>query len=159
MRVVVGLGSNVGDRHAHLREATRRVDLFAPIVRASPIYETAPVGGPDQGDYLNAAVLLEWETDLHDLLEGLLAIERVLGRERRERFGPRTIDLDILWGEGVVIASDRLDVPHPRLHERAFALVPLLDVVPDAVDPRTGLPFVRLPADADSIRQMAAALR
>ena len=126
------------------------------MLACSRVYETKPVGGPPQGDFLNAAVLVSWEEG--DLLEALQAIERDLGRERDVRWGPRTIDLDILWAEDRIISDPpRLVVPHPRLHERAFALAPLLDVVPDAVDPKTKQPYV-MPADetvvirADSIR-------
>ena len=106
------------------------------------MYETAPVGGPPQGPFLNAAVRLTWTDPVLVLLEHLYAIEHDLGRVRGIRNGPRTIDLDILWGEGLIIDSPRLVVPHPRLHERAFAVAPLLDVMPGAVAPRNGKPYV-----------------
>ncbi|WP_394832730.1 2-amino-4-hydroxy-6-hydroxymethyldihydropteridine diphosphokinase [Pendulispora rubella] len=133
VRVVVGLGSNLGDRLATLRETAGRICAeVAPIVAASWIYETAPVG-PPQPHYLNAALLLHWAPDdLPALLAKLQAIEASLGRVRRERWGARTIDLDILWAEDVVLDLPRLTVPHPRVHERAFAILPLLDVAPDA---------------------------
>jgi 2-amino-4-hydroxy-6-hydroxymethyldihydropteridine diphosphokinase len=105
------------------------------------VYETAPVGGPPQGDYLNAALRVSFDGDPEALLDALLAIERALGRERRVRWAARTIDLDVLWIEGVALESERLTVPHPRLTERAFAMTPLLDVAPGAIDPRTGAPF------------------
>jgi 2-amino-4-hydroxy-6-hydroxymethyldihydropteridine diphosphokinase len=159
MRVVIGLGSNLGNRLDHLRSAARAIDAIAPIAGASAVYETAPVGGPPQGDFLNAAVLVEWSRDLHGLLGELLRIERELGRERRERFGPRTIDLDVLWAEGEMVATDRLDVPHPRLHERAFALRPMLDLVPDVIDPRTGARFELSLAESDALRPTADPLR
>ncbi len=128
-RVVIGLGSNLGDRIANLREAAHRIP--APIEAASRLYETAPVG-PPQPHYLNAAVLVRWQKELPLLLEQLLAIEASLGRVRVERWGPRTIDLDILWSDAVALDLPHLTVPHPRLHERPFALLPLLDVAPDA---------------------------
>ncbi len=105
--------------------------------------------GPPQPDYLNAAVRIAAPSDLEPVLAVLLAIERRAGRVRRaeERWGSRTIDLDILWAEGVVLSSPTLTVPHPRLTERAFALCPLLEVAPFAVDPRTGLPFAPPPPD------------
>lgn len=147
MRVVVGLGANLGDRLATMREAIMHVER-APgvVVRArSRVYETAPVGGPPQPPFLNAAILVECTTSPLALMDELLRVEAALGRVRgvgEVRFGPRAIDLDILWVEGVVLDEPRLVVPHPRMHERAFALVPLLDVAPGAVDPRTGRPLV-----------------
>ncbi len=108
--------------------------------RVSRVYGTAPVG-PPQPDYLNAAVLCLYEGPPEALLDHLVAIELRLGRVRREKWGPRTIDLDILWIEGQSYESERLVVPHPHLRERAFAMVPLLEVAPGAVDPRTGERF------------------
>lgn len=99
----------------------------------SRVYETAPVGGPEQGAFLNAAIAVEWEGEPLALLEALQEIERALGRTRAVRWGPRTIDLDVLWIEGGrTVRDERLVVPHPRLSERAFAARPLLDVAPDA---------------------------
>ncbi len=94
------------------------------------MYETDPVG-PSQPDFLNAAVLLDTSLDALDLLQRVLDIERDHGRERRERWGPRTLDLDLLWSDGSPIQSPGLTLPHPRVVERAFALAPLLDVFPD----------------------------
>ncbi len=110
-------------------------------VLLSPLYETTPVGGPPQPDYVNAAVVLRTNLDPRALLTAALEIEIAHGRVRRERFGPRTLDVDILWIEAVSLEEPSLVVPHARLHERAFALVPLLDVAPDAADPRTGWPL------------------
>jgi 2-amino-4-hydroxy-6-hydroxymethyldihydropteridine diphosphokinase len=138
VRAVIGLGSNLGDRGAHLRAAIDGLRAVATVLAESRVHETAPVGGPPQGDYLNAAVLLEYEGTPRALLDALLAIEARLGRVRRERWGPRVIDLDVLWIEGVVVDEPGLTVPHPRLLDRAFALEPLLEVAPDAIDPRTG---------------------
>jgi 2-amino-4-hydroxy-6-hydroxymethyldihydropteridine diphosphokinase len=149
-RIVIGLGSNVGDRLANLDAAVAhlRADRDLRVLRRSPVYETHPAGGPPQGDYLNAAVLLVTSLEGRAVLDRALAIERELGRVRspEARWGPRTIDLDLLWIEGEEIAEDGLLVPHPRLHERPFALRPLLDVAPDAVDVRTGQAFASLAA-------------
>jgi 2-amino-4-hydroxy-6-hydroxymethyldihydropteridine diphosphokinase len=142
MNVVVGLGANLGDRLATLQAATEALGRIAPITLVSSVYESAPVGGPPQPDFLNGAVLVTWDRDLLLLLDELQAIENTLGRVRGERWGPRVIDLDILWAEGAVLDSPRLIVPHPRLTERAFALTPLLEVCPECVDPRTEAPFV-----------------
>lgn len=151
MRVVVGIGANLGDRLATMREAITRVERVKGLtVRArSRVYETAPVGGPPQPPFLNAAIGVECTVSPGAMLDALLGIEKELGRVRgagEVRFGPRTVDLDVLWIDGVVLDEPRLVVPHPRMHERAFALVPLLDVAPGALDPRTGTPLVA-PAD------------
>ncbi len=141
MIAVVGLGSNLGDRRATLGRAVGEIARVARIVAASHLYETAPVG-PPQGRFLNAAVLVEFEGIPEGLLDALLAIEQRLGRVRAEKWGPRTIDLDLLWIDGVALTNERLTVPHPRLRERAFALAPLLEVRPGARDPTTGQPYV-----------------
>jgi 2-amino-4-hydroxy-6-hydroxymethyldihydropteridine diphosphokinase len=153
VRAVVGLGANLGDRLAALRAAVRELGRSSTIVATSFVYETEPVG-PAQPPFLNAAVLLAWEGSPEELLRELLDVEARMGRVRGERWGPRSIDLDLLWVEGVVAEGAHLTVPHPRLRERAFALVPLLDVAPDARDPRTGETYelvlgalVRVPGD------------
>jgi 2-amino-4-hydroxy-6-hydroxymethyldihydropteridine diphosphokinase len=130
--VVIGLGANLGDRLATLRAARDAIaGEVAPVERGSHIYETAPVG-PAQPDFLNAAVLVRWSRGLDEMLALLLGIEARMGRVRRERWGPRVLDLDILWTDGDAVRREGLEVPHPRLAERAFAILPLLDVAPDA---------------------------
>jgi len=137
-RAVVGMGSNLGDRLENLRAARRWIGrMTAGPVLCSRVYETAPIG-PPQPSFLNAAVLFDEERHPRELLKGLLAIERELGRVRIERWGPRIVDLDILWIEGVTCDEPGLRVPHASLLDRAFALRPLLDLAPDALDPRTG---------------------
>lgn len=142
--VIVGLGSNIGSREALLRAA---VDLLAAtpgvsVLARSDLYETAPIG-PPQPRYLNAAVRLQSALAPEALLDALLAIERTLGRERRVRWGARTLDLDVLWIDGVVHSSPTLTVPHPELTRREFALRPLVALCPEAVDPRDGAPLAR----------------
>ncbi|HEY8040496.1 MAG TPA: 2-amino-4-hydroxy-6-hydroxymethyldihydropteridine diphosphokinase [Polyangiaceae bacterium] len=141
LRAVVGLGSNLGDRLATMRAAVRELRRVARVETTSRVYATAPIG-PPQPEFLNAAALITYEGTALSLLGALLAIEGGLGRVRAERFGPRTIDLDLLWIEGLAVDGERLTVPHPRLRERAFALVPLLELAPDARDPRTGERYV-----------------
>ncbi len=148
LRAVVGLGANLGDRLAQLRAAVRALRKVAKVQRVSRVYETEPVG-PPQPRYLNAAVLLDYEGAPEQLLDALLGIERLLGRERREKWGPRTIDLDVLWIDGLAVETARLVVPHPQLTARGFALRPLADVAPSAVDPLSGNVYGRLPAAAD----------
>jgi 2-amino-4-hydroxy-6-hydroxymethyldihydropteridine diphosphokinase len=138
------MGSNVGDRLAHLQAAAQKLSKIAHVERASHIYETAPMGGPEQGAFYNAALLVTYDAAPVDLLDALQSIELMLGRVREERWGPRTIDLDILWIEGMAMESDRLIVPHERLAERPFALRPLVDVAPDAIDPISQVPYSRL---------------
>jgi 2-amino-4-hydroxy-6-hydroxymethyldihydropteridine diphosphokinase len=131
-----------------MREARRALANIAPIDATSHVYATAPVG-PPQPEYLNAAARVRFDGSPLRLLDGLLAIEEKLGRVRlvHERWGARTIDLDVLWIEATAIDTPRLTVPHPRLRERAFAVVPLLELVPDARDPRTGEAYVVPPGD------------
>ncbi|HJL75868.1 MAG TPA: 2-amino-4-hydroxy-6-hydroxymethyldihydropteridine diphosphokinase [Acidimicrobiales bacterium] len=129
-RAFLGLGSNLGDRLSHLRAA---VAAFPDVVAVSPVYETAPVGGPEQGPYLNCVVELHTSADARELLHVAQASETAAGRVRGERWGPRTLDVDVLWIEGSTVDDPDLVVPHPRMHERAFVLVPLRDLAPDLV--------------------------
>jgi 2-amino-4-hydroxy-6-hydroxymethyldihydropteridine diphosphokinase len=135
MQVVIALGSNLGDRTSYLREARAAIASGPRVLAASRVFETPPVG-PPQPDYLNAALLVETSLTPDEVLETCLAIERKLGRMRQERWGPRTIDLDLLWaddGDGIprIVDTSTLQLPHPHLSERSFALAPLLDVRPD----------------------------
>lgn len=135
VRAVIGLGSNIGDRASHLSGAVAALTELGDFVAASPFYETAPVGGPDQGPYLNAAVAIDTNLSARALLDECLRIESEHGRERRERWGPRTLDIDILLFGAETIDEDGLKVPHPRLHERRFVIEPLLAVWPEATMP------------------------
>ncbi len=150
-RVAIGLGANLGDRQATLAEAVKRLHEFVDVTATSPTYETAPIDGPPgQPPFLNAVILADCTLSPDALLGELLRVEAELGRTRRVtdiRFGPRAIDLDVLWIPNVVIDAPTLRVPHPRLHERAFALAPLLDLVPDAADPITGARYVVPPGE------------
>ncbi len=131
---VLGLGANLGDRRANLAAALDRLSEDADIVveAVSALYETPPWGKTDQPAFLNAAARIETSLAPRALLEVILDVERRLGRERGERWGPRPIDIDILLFGTAEIDEPGLQVPHPRLHERAFALAPLVDVLPDA---------------------------
>ncbi|HMS17974.1 MAG TPA: pantoate--beta-alanine ligase, partial [Planctomycetota bacterium] len=131
-RVLLGMGSNLGCRLSSIARALRLLatDPACRVVAVSPIYSTAPVGGPPQGDFLNGCVLLEVDLTPPELLPRLKAIERSVGRVKGERFGPRVIDLDILLYGDACFDDDAVRVPHPRFTERAFALVPAADLVP-----------------------------
>lgn len=131
---VLGLGGNIGDTRKLLADALVALAAHPDIrvVAVSALYETPPWGKTDQPPFLNAAVRIETALPPRRLLEAILEIERDLGRERTERWGPRTVDIDILlFGTGPV-DEPGLHIPHPHLHERAFALAPLIDVMPEA---------------------------
>lgn len=138
--LVIGAGTNLGGRRSILRAARDLVAhrFGAAELRVAPVWETAPMG-PPQPDYLNTAFALDFDGPLASALELCLDIERALGRERRERWGARTLDLDLLWHSSLCCEGPGLTVPHQGLRERAFALDPLLALVPDAVDPRDGV--------------------
>jgi 2-amino-4-hydroxy-6-hydroxymethyldihydropteridine diphosphokinase len=129
----LGLGSNLGDRAAHLRVA---LDALEPegLVAVSPVYETDPVGGPDdQGAYLNLVAVLDTDLAPNTLLGLCHRLEQAAGRVRAERWGPRTLDVDVLWIDGDEVDEPDLVVPHPRMWQRRFVLAPLRDVAPDLV--------------------------
>lgn len=140
-RAYVGLGSNLGDRSATL---SRALELLGEqqgieIVAVSSFRETDPVGYLDQPRFLNAAAAIETSLLPEALLDALLAVERELGRTREgPRYGPRTVDLDLLLMEGITVDEPGLTIPHPRLYERAFALAPLVELDPSLVVPGHG---------------------
>ena len=136
-KAYVGLGSNLGARESHLQEALSRLAALPTIevVQVSSLYETAPVGVTDQPEFINAAAAVETALGPEDLLEVLLRIENQMGRVRTFRWGPRVIDLDLLLYGDQQIALPDLIVPHPRLLERAFVLVPLAEIAPELVLP------------------------
>jgi 2-amino-4-hydroxy-6-hydroxymethyldihydropteridine diphosphokinase len=129
-RAFLGLGSNLGDRVGRLRAAVAALD---GVVAVSAVYETAPVGGPDQDDYLNLVVEVDTDLGARDLLAVCARLEEAAGRVRVERWGPRTLDVDILWIDGVTVDEPDLQVPHPRMSGRRFVLAPLRDLAPDLV--------------------------
>lgn len=129
-RAFLGLGSNLGDRVRHLADA---IAAIPDVVGVSPTYETDPVGGPEQGPYLNLVVELDTDRTPRELLELCRSLEAAAGRVRTERWGPRTLDVDVLLVGDLVVDEPDLQVPHPRLWERAFVLIPLADLAPDLV--------------------------
>lgn len=133
--VHIGLGANLGERRETLRAAVAALGELGAVRACSALWETAAVGAVGGPDYLNAAVALETDLDPATLLDGLLDLERRFGRVRTVRDAPRTLDLDVLLWGGRVIDDERLVVPHPRLHERAFVLLPLAEIAPDARHP------------------------
>jgi len=136
----IALGSNLGDREQTIESARAALDLHPRIttIRCSPLIETEPIGQPGQGAYLNGVTEIETTLSPRDLLSVLLEIERSLGRIRHEtdqRWGPRTLDLDLILYADRVIDEPGLTVPHPRMHERRFVLEPLASIAPRAVHP------------------------
>ncbi|MBD1914168.1 MULTISPECIES: 2-amino-4-hydroxy-6-hydroxymethyldihydropteridine diphosphokinase [unclassified Leptolyngbya] len=135
-RAAIALGSNLGDSHTILQSAIAVLDEIPGIQvnQISSFYRTAPLG-PPQPDYLNACVLVSTYLSPEALLETLLEIEAQFGRVRHERWGPRLLDLDLLLYDGSVVDSPDLQIPHPRMHERAFVLVPLAEIASDWIVP------------------------
>ena len=141
----IALGSNLesrfGDREANLREAVRRIEGLGEVLAVSSFYDTEPVGFREQPRFLNGAMLLRTEKGPQELMRGLFAVERGMGREREGAVvkGPRVIDLDLLlYGDWVLWAED-LILPHPRMEERRFVLEPLAEIAPDWVHPVLGM--------------------
>lgn len=132
-RAFLSLGSNLGDRVALLRDA---VEMLPDVVGVSPVYETDPVGGPEQDSFLNLVVELRTALSPNQLLGVCHRLESSAERVRAERWGPRTLDIDIIWMEGIVMDDEHLTIPHPRWRERRFVLAPLRDLAPDLVDER-----------------------
>jgi 2-amino-4-hydroxy-6-hydroxymethyldihydropteridine diphosphokinase len=134
-RAVLGLGSNIGDRLAHLQGAVDAMTDAGRVVAVSPVYETDPVGGPEQADFLNAVVVVHTVLSAHALLDLAHATEARFARVRDQRWGPRTLDVDLVAMGDEVIDDSEIVVPHPRAAERAFVLVPWLAVDGDAAFP------------------------
>jgi len=159
--VYLGLGSNLGDRMDNLRRAVTALAARAPIEACSRVYETDPLYLVDQPAFLNMAVRIRTEMAPAQLLVALKEIERELGRTDGIRWGPRLIDLDILLYDGVVLSEERLEIPHPRLTERRFALAPLADVGASAAHPlarRTVAELLAALPKADDVRVVAEGL-
>jgi 2-amino-4-hydroxy-6-hydroxymethyldihydropteridine diphosphokinase len=135
-RVFLHTGSNIGDRLRNLEQALENIETrIGAVTMASRVFETKAWGITDQPDFLNQAVEVLTPMDPYQLLEAILEIEKTMGRKREIKWGKRLIDIDILFYEDLVIASENLTIPHPFLHERKFVLEPLMDIAPDFVHP------------------------
>ena len=155
----LGLGSNLGDRLVNLQGAVARLasEDGVRVDASSRVWETVPVGGPEQPDYLNAAVRVETDLTPEELLAACRRVESALGRERIERWGPRTIDVDVLLYDERVVDEPGLVVPHPRIAERAFVVLPLLELDPDPILP-DGRRLVDLRLDTSGVAPFAPPL-
>jgi 2-amino-4-hydroxy-6-hydroxymethyldihydropteridine diphosphokinase len=131
-RAFLAMGSNLGDRRRYLRDAVAALD---DVVGVSPVYESEPVGGPDQDPFLNIVVEVSTIRSPARLLDVCHELEQGAERTRSVRWGPRTLDVDVVWIDGFSSEDPELTVPHPRAHERNFVMVPLLDLAPDLVLP------------------------
>lgn len=130
MKAIVALGSNLGDRFDYLQKALNEINEISDteVLDISNVYETLPVGGPEQGNYLNAVISVKTDFSAEEFLLKLLLIELNLGRERTTNWGPRTIDLDLIWFDNQEVDSENLTLPHPRAHERCFVIKPWSDI-------------------------------
>lgn len=156
MKAVLSLGSNVGDRAQHLAVARDMLGAVFPVTAVSPIYETAPVGFVDQAAFLNQIMIVEAD-DAEELLSACHRTEEARGRTRSRRWGPRTLDVDVVSIDALRSQSPRLTLPHPRAHERAFVLMPWYDVEPDAEVPGRGRVSALLRGlDSSDVRPWAA---
>lgn len=133
MKAVVALGANIGNPKEQLDIAIALLKETTSVIAVSTYFETKPVGGPEQPDYLNAVCILDSDLPAMDLLSLLHGIEKSLGRERIEHWGPRTIDLDLIQYGALLSSADELKLPHPRAHERRFVLEPWAQIEPDAI--------------------------
>ena len=133
MKAVISLGANIGNPEEQMQLAIAMLREATDVIALSSIYTTEPVGGPVQPNYLNAICITESELPAADLLALLHGIEKTLGREHVERWGPRTIDLDLIQYGSILSSAEELELPHPRAHERKFVLEPWLEVEPDAI--------------------------
>lgn len=141
----IALGSNMGNSQKTLEAALQRLDEFENIKvkNYSSWYKTKPIG-PSQDEFLNGCAILQVGLAPHDLLNVLLKIEDEFGRVRRERWGPRTLDLDLILYEDLVLNTPDLTIPHPEMLNRAFVLVPLAEVAPNMIEPKSGLSIIQL---------------
>jgi 2-amino-4-hydroxy-6-hydroxymethyldihydropteridine diphosphokinase len=151
--VYLSLGSNEGHSRRLLEEAVRGLaDLpHTQVIARSGLYRTAPIGYVDQPDFLNQVIALRTTLAPHDLLDATQALERAAGRERGMRWGPRTLDIDLLWYDGIHLDDERLQLPHPRLEDRRFVLEPLAELAPGLVLAGGGTVAVALKKTADQI--------
>ncbi len=157
-QAAIGLGSNLGDSETTLKDALSKLDFIPGIHVAarSHLYQTAPIG-PPQPDYLNACAILSTSLAPETLLHTLLNIEKQFGRVRRERWGARTLDIDLLLYDNLTLTLPQLQIPHPRMTDRAFVLIPLAEIAPNWIEPVSGRTIATLAQQIDrsGVQQLA----
>ena len=132
------LGSNLGNRINNLLHARNSIQDFSSIIASSSLYQTQAWGNTQQPDFLNQIIEISYKKSPHQLLEDVLSIENKMGRLRNEKWGPRTIDIDILYYGQIIVADMNLKIPHPEIANRRFTLLPLVDIAPDFINPVSG---------------------
>jgi 2-amino-4-hydroxy-6-hydroxymethyldihydropteridine diphosphokinase len=159
-QLFLGLGSNLGDRQANLRGAVEALANFMAVEAISPLYQTAPWGMEAQPDFLNLCLVAATSLEPISLLTAVKKIETQLGRQPAARWGPRLIDIDILFYGDLVLSREGLTIPHPQLHQRAFVLAPLADLTPDLRHPQTDLTIAQMltAVDQTGIHKLAEPL-
>ena len=153
-RVFVGIGSNLGDRVLNCKKALNGISAFAKIVGVSSVYETEPVGNEGQPDFINCTAEIETALPPLELLERLHSVEDKLERLRGERWGPRTIDIDIIFYDDLIIDTDELTIPHLSAHTRRFVLEPICEIDPWLVHPGFGVHVYKLLNDLEDTKQV-----
>ena len=153
-KVYLGLGSNLGDRAANIKKALQLLESQMELTAVSPLYETEPVGVKKQPLFLNAVCAGQTTLAPQALLEFVKGIEKKMGRTPTVRFGPRLIDIDILFYDDLVLETPTLQIPHPRLTRRAFVLVPLAQIAPHLVHPASGLTIREILAQAKRLAEV-----
>ena len=160
INVFLGIGSNVGDRGANIQAAAILIDKnIGKIAKKSLVYETEPWGEPNQDPFYNQVLMVNTTLEAREILEKISRIERELGRERKEKWGPRVIDIDILFYGKRLIRDKGLEIPHPELHKRAFVLVPMMEIAPEFEHPVLKKPMDELYMECEdnsTVRQLNA---
>lgn len=148
--VQLSIGTNLGDRIVNLKTSLKEISNHYRVTKLSSIYETEPWGVTNQPSFLNLCIEIETEDQPESLLKTFKIIEKGMGREKREKWGPREIDIDLLYYENLIYETDRLKIPHDRISERAFVIIPLSEINPDFVDPKLGKSIRTLAMEIDT---------
>ncbi len=153
-QVYISIGSNLGDRISYCQKALDEMAAFSKIIKVSSLYETDPVDKEDQPQFINSVAEIGTDLAPHDLLEELNIVEGKLGRVRHEKWGPRTMDLDIIFYGDQVIKDSNLEIPHPRAHLRRFVLEPLCEIAPEFIHPNYNLSVAELLKNVDDEKRV-----
>jgi 2-amino-4-hydroxy-6-hydroxymethyldihydropteridine diphosphokinase len=144
MKAHLGLGTNLGDRHENLKQAIEKLATIGRVLETSKIYETSAWGLEEQDDFLNQVIILETDQKPFELLQSIQEIEKAVGRTKSIKWGPRVIDIDILFIQDRIMDDQHLIIPHPHIQNRNFVLVPLMELDPDFIHPKLNLSIIEL---------------